>query len=180
MRGLVRVQLLPNYAGPVDAVLTPAQEGDAGVDLYAAEDVFLQPGQRKLVACGISFALSPGFEAQVRPRSGNAIKLGLTVLNTPGTIDEGYRGEIKVIAYNANPVVTADFVDTLLDVLEGSSEVADLMDTFDLDTHNGTIKIERGQKVAQIVFARYERPDILVVGELPTSVRGAAGFGSTG
>ncbi len=75
-------------------------EGDAGFDLYSVEDVVLKPFERKLVGTGISVSFSSGFEAQVRPKSGLAIDHGITLLNTPGTIDSGYRGEIKVIVIN--------------------------------------------------------------------------------
>jgi len=79
-----------------------ATEGAAGLDLLAAVDADLElaPGKRALVPCGIAIALPPGFEAQVRPRSGLAVKFGLTVLNAPGTIDSDYRGEIKVPLIN--------------------------------------------------------------------------------
>ena len=77
-----------------------AHEGDSGFDLYASETLAIEPGERKLVATGIKIAIPKGFEAQVRPKSGLAIKSGLSVLNTPGTIDSGYRGEIKVILVN--------------------------------------------------------------------------------
>ena len=75
-------------------------EGDAGYDLYSIEDATLRPMERKLVRTGISIALEKGFEAQVRPKSGLAIEHGITMLNSPGTIDAGYRGEIKVIVIN--------------------------------------------------------------------------------
>jgi dUTP pyrophosphatase len=77
-------------------------EGSAGVDLYAAidEDMFCPPGRRILVPTGIAIALPEGVEAQIRPRSGLALKHGITLLNTPGTIDADYRGEIKVIVIN--------------------------------------------------------------------------------
>ena len=76
--------------------------GAAGVDLYAAleEEITLKPGQRKLIPTGIAISLPPGYEAQIRPRSGLAINHGITLLNTPGTIDADYRGEIKVIVIN--------------------------------------------------------------------------------
>ncbi|RMD76596.1 MAG: dUTP diphosphatase [Lentisphaerae bacterium] len=77
-----------------------AHPGDAGLDLYAAEAAVLKPGERALVPTGIAIELPSGTEAQVRPRSGLAIKHGITVLNTPGTIDEGYRGEVGVILIN--------------------------------------------------------------------------------
>jgi len=81
---------LPSYAHP----------GDAGMDLKSAEDAVVEPGARLLVHTGLVMALPEGYEAQVRPRSGLALKNGITVLNTPGTIDEGYRGEVGVILFN--------------------------------------------------------------------------------
>ena len=81
---------LPGYASP----------GAAGMDVVAAEDVTRAPGQRHAVATGFAIAIPPGHEVQVRPRSGLAIKHGITCLNTPGTIDEDYRGEVKVILAN--------------------------------------------------------------------------------
>ncbi|MBP5511333.1 MAG: dUTP diphosphatase [Kiritimatiellae bacterium] len=88
-------KLLPNAVLPAYA-----HPGDAGMDLCAAESVTLAPGARALVRTGLSMALPAGTEGQVRPRSGLAAKHGITVLNTPGTIDEGYRGEVKVILIN--------------------------------------------------------------------------------
>lgn len=82
--------IVPAYAHP----------GDAGMDLCANESLEIAPGKTALVATGIAIALPPGTEAQVRPRSGLAAKKTVTILNTPGTIDEGYRGEIKVIMIN--------------------------------------------------------------------------------
>ncbi len=76
-------------------------EGDAGMDLYSVEEMILLPGERKLVSTGIRIELEQGFEAQVRPKSGLALNHGITVLNTPGTIDAGYRGIVKVILFNA-------------------------------------------------------------------------------
>jgi len=77
-----------------------AHEGDAGMDLYAVESVTLQPGERKLVGTGLKIQLPPNTEAQIRPKSGLALKNGITLLNTPGTVDEGYRGEVGVILIN--------------------------------------------------------------------------------
>jgi dUTP pyrophosphatase len=77
-----------------------AHADDAGLDLFSVVETILQPGASKLIATGIAIALPPNTEAQVRPRSGLALKHGITVLNTPGTIDEGYRGEIGVILIN--------------------------------------------------------------------------------
>jgi dUTP pyrophosphatase len=77
-----------------------ATDGAAGMDVLAAEDVELAPGARHAVATGLALAIPPGFEVQVRPRSGLALKHGITVPNTPGTIDSDYRGELKVILIN--------------------------------------------------------------------------------
>lgn len=77
-----------------------AHEGDAGMDLFSVEDVILKPMERKLIHTGIRIQLPKNTEAQIRPRSGLALKCGITVLNTPGTIDEGYRGEIGIILIN--------------------------------------------------------------------------------
>jgi dUTP pyrophosphatase len=80
-----------------------AHEGDAGVDLYSAIDHVLQPGARALIPTGIKMAIPHGYEGQVRPKSGLALKHGLTVLNTPGTVDAPYRGEVGVILINLDP-----------------------------------------------------------------------------
>jgi dUTP pyrophosphatase len=122
-------------------------EGDAGFDLYSVEDAVLKPMQRKLVGTGISIEIEKGYEAQVRPKSGLAIENGITMLNTPGTIDAGYRGEIKVIVINL-----------------GEKEY----------------RIEKGKKIAQIVFSKVETPKLLEVNELEPSSRSNRGFGSTG
>ena len=81
---------LPGYAKP----------GDAGADLYSRIDITLPPGERALIPTGIAIALPPGYAAFVHPRSGMAIKQGMSLVNTPGTIDASYRGEIQVIAIN--------------------------------------------------------------------------------
>lgn len=77
-----------------------AHEGDAGMDLFSVENVVIKPMERKLIHTGIKIQLPHNTEAQIRPRSGLALKHGITVLNTPGTIDEGYRGEIGIILIN--------------------------------------------------------------------------------
>ena len=86
--------VLPSYAHP----------SDAGMDVRSVEDMVLAPGRRALVHTGLVMLLPPGYEAQVRPRSGLALKSGVTVLNTPGTIDSGYRGEVGVILINLGDV----------------------------------------------------------------------------
>ena len=94
----IELQRLPNGEGlPLPSYAT---EGAAGLDIVAAEDVTLAPGQRHAVATGFAIAIPEGHEVQVRPRSGLALKHGITCLNTPGTIDHDYRGEVKVILAN--------------------------------------------------------------------------------
>lgn len=87
---LIDKSQLPEYAHP----------GDAGLDIFSIEKVIINPGESKLVRTGISIELPQNTEAQIRPRSGLALKHQITVLNTPGTIDEGYRGEVSVILIN--------------------------------------------------------------------------------
>ena len=101
----VKIKQLPHG----EDLAIPAYEtpGAAGLDLRAAEDSVLKPGGRGLIATGIAIAVPDGYEAQVRPRSGLAVKHGITVLNSPGTIDSDYRGEIKVPLINHG---NADFV----------------------------------------------------------------------
>ena len=98
----VKVKLLPLEHAVGLQLPTYATEQSAGMDLSAAlaEAIELGPGDRAMVPTGLSIALPPGYEAQIRPRSGLAVKHGVTVLNTPGTIDADYRGEIKVILIN--------------------------------------------------------------------------------
>lgn len=97
----VKVKRLPHGEGlPLPAYATP---GAAGMDVVSAEDVTLAPGARHAVATGLALAIPQGYEIQVRPRSGLALKHGITVPNTPGTIDSDYRGELKVILINHGP-----------------------------------------------------------------------------
>jgi dUTP pyrophosphatase len=88
---------------PEMPILRPAQAGDAGADLRAAESVSLKPGERGLVGTGLALAIPDGFAGFVQPRSGMAIKKGLGLLNSPGLIDSGYRGELKIIVINLDP-----------------------------------------------------------------------------
>lgn len=130
---------LPQYATALSA----------GLDLRAnlEEDITLQPMERRLVPTGLSIALPEGYEAQVRPRSGLALKHGITLLNTPGTIDADYRGEIGVIMVN-------------------------LSDT--------PFNIADGDRIAQLVIARYEQAEWEAVEALDCTERGDGGFGHTG
>jgi dUTP pyrophosphatase len=128
----------PSYAHP----------GDAGADLVAAEDVELAPGERVMVPTGIALALPDGYAAFVHPRSGLAARLGVTIVNAPGTVDAGYRGEIKVTLLNTDI--------------------------------RSTVRLQRGDRIAQLVIQRVERAVFHEVETLPGSARGDGGFGSTG
>ena len=121
----------------------------AGLDLRANvhDNVCIKKGSRCLIPTGIMIALPFGFEAQVRPRSGLALRHGVTVLNAPGTVDADYRGEIGVLLINLGD---EDFV------------------------------VRRGDRVAQLVIAKVEMVEFVLVDSLPESVRGAGGYGSTG
>src|SRR3954451_14800668 len=129
---------LPSYAHP----------GDAGADLFTALDVTLRPGERAVVPTGIAMAVPEGYVALVHPRSGLAARHGLSIVNTPGTVDAGYRGEIKVMLINLDP--------------------------------REPIELRRGDRIAQLVIQRVERAQFSEVGELPDSLRGDGGYGSTG
>ena len=103
MSGSVKVEVKRLAHGEGLALPAYATEGAAGMDIVSAEDVTIAPGARHAVATGLSVAIPPGFEIQVRPRSGLAFKHGITVPNTPGTIDSDYRGELKVLLINHGP-----------------------------------------------------------------------------
>lgn len=139
IRRLREDAIVPRYAhGP---------EEDAGMDLHAVEAVTLAPHETKLVPTGLSIELPPGFEAQIRPRSGLALKHSITLPNSPATIDPGYRGEIRVILQNLG---------------------------------RETFEIHPGDRIAQMVIARYEAVEWIEHDELSDSRRGEGGFGSSG
>lgn len=130
---------LPSYSTPLSA----------GMDIRANldESITLQPGERRLIPTGLFIALPEGYEAQIRPRSGLAIKKGITVLNSPGTIDADYRGEIGIIIINHS---------------------------------DEAFVIEDGERVGQMVVARYNRVEWNETDSLDETERGAGGFGHTG
>lgn len=171
----VLVELLPDhpaYGDPGQARLAPARAGDAGLDLVACESVELAPGERAAVSAGLRLALPPGIEGQVRPRSGRALREGLGVVNAPGTIDPGYRGPVKVLLLNTSPCV---------DAADLAGDPATLAERLLTGLTGRTIRVERGERIAQLVFARFERPAVEIVDEVPTETeRGEGGFGSTG
>ncbi len=122
-------------------------EGDAGMDVYSIEECTLNSQEIKLVKTGLAFEIPKGYEIQVRPKSGLALKHGITLTNSPGTLDSGYRGELGVILQN-----------------EGKN----------------TYEVKKGEKIAQIVLAKYEEAEIEEVNEISETSRGDGGFGSTG
>ena len=130
---------LPEYQTPLSA----------GLDIRAnlSESITLSPLERAMVPTGLFVELPEGYEMQIRPRSGLAAKHGITVLNSPGTIDADYRGEIKVIVVNLS---------------------------------NTPFTIEPGERIAQMIVARYEQVEWQAVESLSETERGAGGFGSTG
>lgn len=142
----MKVKIINKSTNPMPAYAT---EQSAGMDLRASltESVTLKPMERRLIPTGLYIELPAGYEAQIRPRSGLALKKGITVLNTPGTIDADYRGEIGVILINlsAEPFV-----------------------------------IENGERICQMVIARYESAELIEVEELSETERGEGGFGHTG
>jgi len=126
-----------------------ASKFSSGVDLLCAEaaDTVLKPGKRKLISTGIKIMIPEGYEGQIRPRSGLSLKHGITVLNTPGTIDSDYRGIVKVILINLGE---EDF------------------------------KIQRGDRIAQLVIQKIFFPNFKIVENLDKTKRGEGGFGHSG
>lgn len=143
----IDVQILPLPHGRGLALPTQASASAAGFDVTSAEEVTIAPGAVAAVATGFSMAIPHGYEGQVRPRSGLALKHSVTVLNAPGTIDADYRGEVKVILIN----------------------------------HGATpFRIQRGDRIAQLVFAPVTTARFETVSALSATDRGEGGFGSTG
>lgn len=142
----MEIRIVNQSAYPLPAYETP---GSAGMDLRAniTEPVILNSLERSLIPTGLFIELPQEYEAQIRPRSGLAIKKGLTLVNSPGTIDSDYRGEIKIILVN----------------LSGEPQT-----------------IVPGERIAQMVIARYEQINWHEVSGLSETSRGAGGFGSTG
>lgn len=125
-----------------------ATEHAVGYDVRSAEEDFiLSPGEIRLVSSGLTIELPQGIECQVRPRSGLALRHGITLPNSPATIDPDYRGELRVIMQNTGP---------------------------------DSVSIIRGDRIAQLVFARFASPSVIEVDELSATPRGDRGFGSTG
>lgn len=143
---MIQVKVINKGKQPLPKYATPQS---AGMDLRAnIEEAFtLKPLERKLVPTGLFISLPEGYEAQVRPRSGLALKHGITVLNTPGTVDADYRGEVGVVLVNLS---------------------------------NEPFTVEPGERIAQMVIAKHEQAEFVVVEELDETERGAGGYGHTG
>ncbi len=143
---MTTVKIINRGKQPLPAYATTQS---AGMDIRAnIDEAFtLQPLERRLVPTGLFMALPSGFEAQIRPRSGLALKHGITVLNTPGTIDADYRGEIGVVMVNLS---------------------------------NVPFTVNPGERIAQMVIARYEQVELQVTDVLDETERGAGGYGHTG
>ena len=142
----MEVKVINKSSNPLPTYST---EYSSGLDLRANldNDLVIKPLQRVLVPTGLFIELTEGYEAQIRPRSGLAIKYGITVLNTPGTIDTDYRGEIKIILINLS---------------------------------NEDFTIHHGDKIAQMVIAKFEKADLNIVDSLSETVRSDGGFGHSG
>ena len=149
MAGGIAIPVLPVREGSRDLLPAYQTEGASGMDLRAdiEAELSIPPMGRALVPTGIALALPQGVEAQIRPRSGLAIRHGVTCLNSPGTIDADYRGEIRVILVNLG---------------------------------DAPFPVRRGDRIAQIVFARVVKAALEVVDDLETTRRGEGGFGHTG
>jgi dUTP pyrophosphatase len=144
----VTVPLLVRRLDPEVPLPSYAHPGDAGADVCAAQDVTLAPGERALVPTGLAVAVPEGWAVFVHPRSGLAARHGIGMVNAPGTVDSGYRGELKVLLVNHD--------------------------------RSASVTLHRGERIAQLVVQQVARADISEVAELPDSVRGEGGFGSTG
>ncbi|MEO6537426.1 MAG: dUTP diphosphatase [Ferruginibacter sp.] len=142
----ISINLINTSSNPLPSYAT---EGSSGMDIRAdlQEAVTLLPLARKLIPSGLFLEIPPGFEVQVRPRSGLALKNGITCLNTPGTIDSDYRGEIKILLIN----------------LSNEPQV-----------------INHGDRIAQLIVAKVDRADLILVQQLDITLRADGGFGHTG
>lgn len=144
-----------------DAIIpTYSTEGAAGFDFYALENVTLKPGETKLIKTGLAMSIPQGYEIQVRPRSGMSLKTKLRVANAPGTIDSDYRGECCIIIENTNDQLTSTFIDPI--------------------KQNPSIRITKGDRIAQGVLNKVPQAVFEVVEDLDETDREQGGFGSTG
>ena len=147
-----------------------ANVSDAGADVYATEDITINPGETKIIKTGIKVEIPKGYEIQVRPRSGLSAKSKLRISNAPGTIDSGYRDEIGIICENTD------------------SKIRDIESHYDLDgklvidsiVYGSPITIEKGQRIAQLVLSEVPTMNFTEVSEISNKDNRNGGFGSTG
>ena len=165
------VQIPVELCHPDAKIPQYANTSDSGMDVYALDDYTIAPGETKLIPTGIKFALPPGYEIQVRPKSGRALKTKLRIANTPGTVDAGYRDEIKVIVENIEPPIKDieyDFDDN------GTPIIKSIL-------HGAAYTIGKGEKFCQLVLMEVPKAALYrveQVGEIGENRGG--GFGSTG
>ena len=165
------VQIPVELCHPDAKIPQYANTSDSGMDVYALDDYTISPGETKLIPTGIKFALPPGYEIQVRPKSGRALKTKLRIANTPGTVDAGYRDEIKVIIENIEPPIKDieyDFDDN------GTPIIKSIL-------HGTAHTIGKGEKFCQLVLMEVPKAALYrveQVGEIGENRGG--GFGSTG
>ena len=156
-----------------------ATAGSAGVDLYASIDeaIVIHEGDTVVIPTGIAVEIPPNFEMQVRPRSGLAVKQNITVLNTPGTIDSDYRGEVGVVLYYAP--TRKGLIDL---IVEKAFDIGllPLAVRNKLAPQNRAVVISPKDRIAQAVFAQYEQVHFMEVQELSQTQRGEGKFGHTG
>ncbi len=145
-----------------------AHPDDAGMDIYASEDVVIPPGQTVAVPTGITLAIPEGYEMQIRPRSGLSLNTMLRIPNSPGTIDAGFRDEVKIIMHNASPESTA--------YPEGV-----VFNTSSKGNPKGSYRVHKGDRIAQMILAKTERAEFIFVDSVEEIGRDRkGGFGSTG
>ena len=163
-----------------------AKAGDAGMDIYAAEDIIIKPGKTVIVPTGLKLAIPKGYEIQVRPRSGISLNTPLRIVNSPGTIDSGYRNELGIIINNSSNIESnADScrsedinIDINIDINEVPTKILTLENK---GNRMGTYIIKKGDRIAQIVLQEVPKIKFTVVKSVKNigEDRGG-GFGSTG
>ncbi|HHV95341.1 MAG TPA: dUTP diphosphatase [Clostridiaceae bacterium] len=154
--------ILPEYARP----------GDAGMDVFAAEDVIIEPGQTVIVPTGLKLAIPEGYEIQVRPRSGISLNTPLRIVNSPGTIDSGYRDELGIIINNSSFIPNSSSIPTSPSLVYTLDSKGNKM---------GTYKIRKGDRIAQIVLQEVPRIKFNLVKSVKDIGKDrGGGFGSTG
>lgn len=156
--------ILPEYARP----------GDAGMDVFAAEDIMIEPGQTVIIPTGLKLAIPDGYEIQVRPRSGISLNTPLRIVNSPGTIDSGYRNELGIIMNNSSIVRN--------NKIESENKAS--FEVYNLESKGnklGIYKIKKGDRIAQIVLQKVPQIKFTIVKSVKEIGKDrGGGFGSTG